>query len=363
MLRFLFAFILLIHGLIHLMGFTKAFKFAEVSQLHTDISKPAGLGWLAATLLFVVSTALFLLKKDLWWAPAALGIAVSQILIFGAWQDAKFGTIANLIALIGVLPGLGNWQFQSMLRSELAAFRPLGLPDTQAVAESQLAPLPTAVQNWLRRSGVVGQPKTSTLHLRQTGQMRTTPNGNWMPVSAEQYFRTDPPGFHWTTEVDAGYGLYLAGRDLYQDGRGHMLIKALSLFPVADAKGPETDQGTLLRYLAETCWFPDAALQPYIQWEAIDSASVKATMRNGDITASGVFHFSPEGDLLGFEAMRYYDRKGGATLEKWHIENDPASYQVFQGRRIPTRSSVSWLLPEGKFTWFQLEISDVRYNE
>lgn len=63
MLRFLFAFILLIHGLIHLMGFTKAFKFAEVSQLHTDISKPAGLGWQAATLLFVVSTALFLLKK------------------------------------------------------------------------------------------------------------------------------------------------------------------------------------------------------------------------------------------------------------------------------------------------------------
>ena len=48
MLRYFFAFVMLAHGLIHLMGFTKAFGFADIEQLTQDISRPAGLFWLSA---------------------------------------------------------------------------------------------------------------------------------------------------------------------------------------------------------------------------------------------------------------------------------------------------------------------------
>ena len=48
----------------------------------------------------------------------------------------------------------------------------------------------------------------------------------------------------------------VVGRDKYVNGRGEMLIKILGLLPVVDARGPEMDQGTMLRYLAEMTWFP-----------------------------------------------------------------------------------------------------------
>jgi hypothetical protein len=44
--------IVAIHGLIHLMGFAKAFGLATFEQLRVPISQPLGLLWLAAAPLF-----------------------------------------------------------------------------------------------------------------------------------------------------------------------------------------------------------------------------------------------------------------------------------------------------------------------
>ena len=44
--RLLFALLLVVHGLIHAMGFAKAFGLAELSQLTREISRPLGVLWL-----------------------------------------------------------------------------------------------------------------------------------------------------------------------------------------------------------------------------------------------------------------------------------------------------------------------------
>ncbi len=362
MIRYLLAFLLLAHGLIHLMGFFKAYKLAEIPQLNAPISKPVGMLWLAAAVLFVLSGVLFFLKKDAWWMPATAAVLLSQMLIFSAWQEARFGTAANLIIIVAIVFGYGIWHFNAMVKSELSSFLPQQLPSASTLTSEKIAELPTVVQQWLLRSNAVDRPITNTLHLDQNGAMRSTPDGKWMPVQAEQFFTVEHPGFYWMADVTMMPGVHLAGRDKYQEGHGHMLIKAFSLFPVADSKGPETDQGSMLRYLAETCWFPSAAVREYIRWEQLDSVSAKATMRYGGVEASGTFHFTEEGDLKSFDALRYYDRKGGATLEKWHIENDLTSFRDFEGIRIPTKSEVSWQLAGGDFTWYRLEITNVQYN-
>ena len=64
MLRFLFAFIVLAHGLIHLMGFAKAFNYGNITQLTKDISKPTGMLWLLAGVLCMATVVLVVLKKD-----------------------------------------------------------------------------------------------------------------------------------------------------------------------------------------------------------------------------------------------------------------------------------------------------------
>ena len=46
--RWVFAFIVVVHGLIHLMGPAKAFGYAELPQLTQPISRGMGLVWLLA---------------------------------------------------------------------------------------------------------------------------------------------------------------------------------------------------------------------------------------------------------------------------------------------------------------------------
>jgi len=97
------------HGLIHLLGFAKAFKLAEVSQLSQPISKLNGSLWLLSAIMFVLAAATFSMEKEWWWILSLSGIMISQYLIINAWQDAKYGTIANIIVLIITIIGFGVW--------------------------------------------------------------------------------------------------------------------------------------------------------------------------------------------------------------------------------------------------------------
>ena len=101
MLKFLLAFIILVHGLIHFMGFAKAFGYGNIAQLG-HVSKTAGSFWLITAFLFIVVTILLLLKKDAWVITAVIAAIISQVLIITVWKDAKFGTIANIIIIIAV---------------------------------------------------------------------------------------------------------------------------------------------------------------------------------------------------------------------------------------------------------------------
>jgi hypothetical protein len=76
--KLLFAFLMLVHGLIHLMGPAKAFGLAELPQLTHTISKATALLWpLAAALLVASAAALFVLPRW-WWVGGALAVVVSQ---------------------------------------------------------------------------------------------------------------------------------------------------------------------------------------------------------------------------------------------------------------------------------------------
>ena len=56
-------FIFVIHGLIHFMGFAKAFDYDNMAEFTEEISKPTGVFWLLTGLLFAASAILFMLKK------------------------------------------------------------------------------------------------------------------------------------------------------------------------------------------------------------------------------------------------------------------------------------------------------------
>jgi len=116
MIRYLFVSLMFIHGLIHLMGFIRAFGYGVANQISGEISRFNGMFWLAATLLFMLASILFLLKNESWLWVAILACIISQILIITLWKYAKFGTIANVIIVFAVLAGTAGKAVQIIFR-------------------------------------------------------------------------------------------------------------------------------------------------------------------------------------------------------------------------------------------------------
>lgn len=269
--------------------------------------------------------------------------------------------LASILLILIVVPGIAKVLFLKDAGEKVTSlFKDIDVESTKVINLEDIKEFPYPVQNWLINSNVIGKEKVKTVRLKQIGRMKTTKNGNWMPTKAEQYFTMDEPGFEWLADVKMAPLVHLSGIDSFNDGKGRMKIKLFSLFPVVDAVGPEMDSGTLIRYLAEIMWFPTAALEPYIKWQEIDNNSAKATMTYKGISATGVFYFNENGDVLRFVGKRYREVNGEFILGDWGGINK--EYKEFEGIRIPNKSDVTWFEEDGDFKWFEIEITELQYN-
>lgn len=360
MLKVLYAVILLIHGFIHLLGFVKGFELAKITQLTHPISKTAGVFWLINTFLFIGVAVVFLLRKDWWWILGFLAVILSQILIFTQWQDAKFGTIANIIILIPLITGFAFWNFNAQINTETKELLAENKSEQKIITEEMIQDLPSPVQRWLRYSEVIGKEQIHTVYLKQKGLMKLRPDQKeWLKAEAEQYFTIEKPSFIWRVKTSMA-GLPVLGRDLFRDGQGKMQIKLAGIVPVVNIENdPKLNISTLQRFLGEICWFPTAALSPYIKWEPIDDYSAKATMFYGETTGSAVFYFDEKGALTKFVAFRFKDISDPEPKE-WVAK--VIETETVNGIKVPTKLEASWILEDGEFTWYKFEICDLKYN-
>jgi len=89
--KYIFSFLLLAHGAIHLIGFLKAFDLADIQQLTADISRVSATFWFVVFVLFTASGIAFIFKFDWWFMPAMVASIISTVLVIMFWKDAKFG--------------------------------------------------------------------------------------------------------------------------------------------------------------------------------------------------------------------------------------------------------------------------------
>jgi len=350
-LRIVTVLLLLVHGLIHLIGFVRPLRMPDASRTIAAL-------WLIVTITLVTAAVLRSMNRDAWWLAAGPAIVLSQVLIVLQWQDAWAGTVLNALLAVLVAAGAGTGRFHASNREHaraLLAKAPTG--QASVLRAGDVSELPPPVQRWLRTSGAVGRPRARTVRLRQRGGLRTAPDQAYMRAEAEQYFIVDEPGFVWTVDVTMMGVVPVVGRDTYVDGGGRMFIKAAGLVTVADGTGPAFDQGTALRFLGEIPWFPSAALAPYIRWEALDDRHANATIAFKDVMASAVFEFDERGRVAGMTARRYYN---GQSLETW--ATPVTEWKTIRGIEMPVRGGAVWKLPAGDFDYYQWEILDVETN-
>ncbi|MDH3225394.1 MAG: hypothetical protein OEO23_16860, partial [Gemmatimonadota bacterium] len=159
--RWAIALFLLVHGLIHFMGVAKSFGFAELPQLTQPISTRMGLAWLMAGLALLSAAALLVAAPRIWWVVGVPAAVLSQLVVFSAWSDAQFATVANVVVLAAALYGFAS-QGPVSLRAEYTRTlaRHLGPPASESlISEADLARLPDPVRRYVRKAGAVGQPR------------------------------------------------------------------------------------------------------------------------------------------------------------------------------------------------------------
>lgn len=113
MLKWLLVIILGVHGIIHLkgpaelLGWSKIVGINKQPPLKTLRREPFkqlyAFVWILATILFV-TTAFALAFNLAWWkVTAIIGIVVSQLVIFFWWSDSWYGSLVNIIILLGII--------------------------------------------------------------------------------------------------------------------------------------------------------------------------------------------------------------------------------------------------------------------
>jgi len=372
--------LLALHGAIHVLGFLKWSRLARVPRMSGRLLVPLSVagervfaaGWLLVAALLVTAAILRGVRQygyqdafqnglpDQWWMAGLAGVLLSQVFIVFAWSDAKAGTVVNVILLVPILAAAAHAGFEARVAGEATALLAQARDDRRVVTPDELRNLPAPVAAWLNRSGVVGRPRAATVRLHQRGEIRTKVGAPWMPARAAQSFSIDPPGFVWKVDATMMGVLPIAGRDRYVSGHGEMLIKAASMVNVVKAADEAIDRGAMLRYLAETIWFPSAALGPNVSWEPIDATHARATMRDAGRTAPAVFTFDEHGRAVRFDAERPLGGGPDAKLTPWFGVS--SEWRPFEGIEVPVRGEVGWQLPDGPFVYYRWEILDVEFN-
>lgn len=224
-----------------------------------------------------------------------------------------------------------------------------------------IASQPAPVRRYFEHVLNPGQPHIRTARLRQQGEFRLgDADGDWQPLSATQHVTVRPPGFVWDATIDIAPLFAARVVDLYRAGDGILKARLFGAVPVASVgPSPEMNEGELLRYLAEAVWVPTALLPAAgVSWDAIDDRSARATLDDGDVTASVVFHFDADDEIERVTADRY--RQEDDDYAPW--TGSFRTYERRNGIRVPTEAEVAWELPGGERPYWRATIEDIEYR-
>lgn len=236
------------------------------------------------------------------------------------------------------------------------------LTQNSIITHEMLADLPAAVQRYLTYSGVIGQRPTETVRLQYTGKFRLARDKPWMRLDVDQYYATTPPAFQWNARFRMFGVPFMVGSDTYTDGHGHMFGKLLGLKTIFDARGPEMDMGTMVRYLQEAAWFPTAFLnRDYFTWGEVDDHAADLTFTHGGRSVTARLFFDDTGRYINLIAERYMENNGTYRMGTWAAPM--IEYGHFDGFNVPVSGSGVWYLPEGDLAYITLRMTNIVYNQ
>jgi len=357
--------LLCLHAGIHLLGFAKAFGLAEIPALRHAIGPAAGILWLAAALLLLGSAVLVARSDGRWWVVAGVGVLLSQTLIAGAWQDARFGTLANVLIAIPVLLALADRRpgsLRSSYRSEVRRLTTASPSSAPAlVTDSDLASLPPLIRGYLTRAGVVGRPRVVNFRAVFRADMRNGRESPWMSATVEQYNFFGPNARLFFMSA-ARRGVPFDAFHRYVGNEASFTVRLAGVVPMIQANGPVMTRSETVTLFNDMCILaPATLLDPAIEWSALDASHVGATFTNAGHRIAAVLTFDAAGDLVNFRSDDRHQYDG--TIDRLLPWLTPVTdYRDFGGVRLAARGEARWLEAESEWTYGRFDLQRIEYN-
>lgn len=274
---------------------------------------------------------------------------------------ASLGVLGGvvLVGLLG-LQGLSPMEdlYEKEVRDELARTR---RADRVIFTEAAVAHLPAPVRRHLQVCGWMGRKAPVNARVVWSDfRLKMARGKPFMPLSCRQFNAAQEPVRIAFMGGKLAKVIPFEGRDKYQEGQGHMLVKVGGLFNAVDEKSRKMDQSGLVTVLAETFLLPSYVLQPYIRWEEVDSLHAKATLAWNGLSVSGVFAFAPTGENIRFTSEDRWQQGNDSATIPW--SGIPSDYVEKDGLRFAGGLSAVWHEKGGDFEYVRGRIDRIDYD-
>lgn len=357
--KIIFIAFVLIHGLIHTLGFLKAFNLSNISQLTKDISKPAGIIWLLVSVLFFLTILFIIFNNNVWMIIGFISVILSQILIISSWQDAKFGTIANLIILTGIILNFASYKFEKSYTSDVInLIKENEIKNPYILTKQDIQHLPVIVQKYLEYTNVINKPKINNFKVVLKGQIRSR-GKDFFDFTSEQYNFVNEHARLFFMKGKM-YGLNVPGYHKYINGTASMDVKLFGMFSVIKAEGEVMNKAETVTLFNDMCLFaPSSLIDNRIEWESVNDTCVNAIFSNKGIKISALLLFNNSGRLINFISNDRYDI---SDMQQYPFLTPIYEYKNFDGINVASQSDAIWKYPDVEFVYAKFDLQEIKYN-
>ena len=235
--------------------------------------------------------------------------------------------------------------------------------NNEVFTKDDFSSLPVAIQKYIQNCGYIGTPKMSYLRMEYNNvDFSQGKNRPALKIDYTQYNFIDEP-CRMALIDSSMFGIPFEGYDYYQNGIGGMkgvIAKAITLF---DQTGADMDKACLATFLAESLFAPTILLQDYITFEEISDFEVQATISYKGQTASGIFTFNEQYEMISFTTNDRAVAETDGSIEYVPWSALCGEYQTAaSGIKYPSKFQAVWNYPDGDFIYFDGVISEVSYG-
>ena len=213
-----------------------------------------------------------------------------------------------------------------------------------------------------------GRDDDTTVRLGMTGMTCPTPGGSWMKCDAWQFASVDDVARVFVMRRWFAGVVPLVERDTYVRGHGAMRIGLFRYLPVVESENAEIARAELSSYLSEALMFlPGALRSRAIVFRQVDASSFHVQLSDRHLTVGYTVMVDDRGAIRWLTTGDRYMRDPFAKGRPWvprRWSGTVRDWRPVHGRRIPTRVTATWNLPEGDFPYADLLIdpSSVAFN-